>query len=82
MIRPIIKDTIFLSQKSDKATEADIPAAVDLMDTLKAHSDECVGMAANMIGVKKRIIVFSADIIQVVMINPVITKKSGLYNTE
>jgi len=82
MIRPIIKDTIFLSQKSDKATEADIPAAVDLIDTLKAHSDECVGMAANMIGVKKRIIVFSADIIQVVMINPVITKKSGLYNTE
>lgn len=82
MIRPIVKDTIFLSQKSDNATEADKHFAIDLMDTLKAHADECVGMAANMIGVKKRIIVFSVDIIGVAMINPVITKKNKPYETE
>lgn len=82
MIRPIVKDTIFLSQKSENATEADIAVAVDLMDTLRAHANECVGMAANMIGVKKRIIVFSVDIMQVVMINPVIVKKSKPYQTE
>lgn len=82
MIKPIVKDTIFLSQKSENATEADIAVAVDLMDTLRAHADECVGMAANMIGVKKRIIIFSVDIMQVVMINPVIVKKSKPYQTE
>lgn len=82
MIRPIIRDTIFLSQKSDPAAESDKQTVIDLTDTLKAHSHECVGMAANMIGVKKRIIVFSVDIIQVVMINPVILKKSKPYETE
>lgn len=82
MVKPIVKDTIFLSQKSENATEADIAVAVDLMDTLRTHANECVGMAANMIGVKKRIIIFSVDITQVVMINPVIVKKSKPYQTE
>ena len=82
MVKPIVKDTIFLSQKSEDATEADKQVVIDLMDTLRAHSGECVGMAANMIGVKKRIIVFSADIIQVAMINPVIVKKSKPYEAE
>lgn len=82
MVRPIVRDTIFLSQKSDLATEADKQVAVDLIDTLSAHSSECVGMAANMIGVKKRIIVFSIDIIKVIMINPVIIKKSKPYEAE
>lgn len=82
MIKPIVKDAIFLSQKSENATEADIAVAIDLIDTLRAHANECVGMAANMIGVRKRIIVFSVDIMQVVMINPVIVKKSKPYQTE
>ena len=82
MVKPIIKDTIFLSQKSDNATEKDKQVVIDLIDTLRAHSDECVGMAANMIGVKKRIIVFSVEIIQVAMINPVIVKKSKPYEAE
>lgn len=82
MIKPIVKDIMFLSQKSEEATEADGQVVTDLMDTLRAHTNECVGMAANMIGVKKRIIVFSVDIIQVAMINPVIIRKSKPYTTK
>lgn len=82
MVKPIVKDTIFLSQKSEDATETDKQVVIDLIDTLRAHSKECVGMAANMIGVKKRIIVFSVDIIQVAMINPVIVRKSKPYEAE
>lgn len=82
MIKPIVKDIMFLSQKSEDATEADRQVVTDLMDTLRAHTNECVGMAANMIGVKKRIIVFSVDIIQVAMINPVIIRKSKPYTTK
>ena len=82
MVRPIMKDVIFLSQKSEEATKADLSVAVDLLDTLRAHSHECVGMAANMIGVKKKIIVFGAGMMPVVMINPRITKKSKPYETE
>lgn len=82
MIRPIVKDTIFLSQKSESATENDIQIVFDLMDTLRAHAHECVGMAANMIGVKKRIIVFSIGVTQIAMINPVIVKKSKPYAAE
>ena len=82
MVKPIVKDTIFLSQKSEDATETDKQVVIDLMDTLRAHSEECVGMAANMIGVKKRIIVFSVDIIQIAMINPVIVRKIKPYETE
>lgn len=82
MVRPIIHDPFFLGQKSEMATEADWQIAEDLLDTLRANLDRCVGMAANMIGVKKAIIVVAAGPIQFVMINPVITKKKGVYQTE
>ena len=82
MVRPIIHDPFFLAQKSEVATEADRQVAEDLLDTLRANLDRCVGMAANMIGVKKAVIVVAAGPIQFVMINPVITKKKGAYRTE
>ena len=82
MVRPIIHDPFFLAQESEMATEADRQVAEDLLDTLRANLDRCVGMAANMIGVKKAIIVVAAGPIQFVMINPVITKKWGAYQTE
>lgn len=82
MIRPIMKDVFFLNQKSELATEADKAVVQDLLDTLKANEAGCVGMAANMIGVRKRIIVVNAGLANIAMINPVITKKSGLYETE
>ncbi len=82
MIRPICKDIFFLGQKSLPATPADIPTGVDLNDTLDAHADCCVGMAANMIGVRKNIIIAVIDDENVVMFNPVITEKSGRYETE
>ena len=82
MVRPIIHDPFFLAQKSEMATEADWQIAEDLLDTLRVNLDRCVGMAANMIGVKKAIIVVAAGPIQFVMINPVITKKKGVYQTE
>lgn len=82
MVRSIIHDPFFLAQKSEVATEADRQVAEDLLDTLRANLDRCVGMAANMIGVKKAVIVVAAGPIQFVMINPVITKKKGVYQTE
>ncbi|MEG1389703.1 MAG: peptide deformylase [Angelakisella sp.] len=82
MIRPICKDTLLLSKKSVPATKADISIVDDLLDTLKAHEDGCVGMAANMIGINKRIIVFSLGPINIPMINPVIKKRSQPYETE
>ena len=82
MVKQIVKDQIFLQQKSEPATEADAQVIVDLMDTLKANLDRCVGMAANMIGVKKQIIVVAAGPFVFPMVNPVITKKSGKYETE
>lgn len=82
MIKNIVKDTFFLSQKSTPATKADMQAARDLMDTLAANSDRCVGMAANMIGVGKNIIIVNIGFINMVMFNPVIIKKSGPYDTE
>ena len=82
MIKEVIHDPIFLAGKSEPATAADLPTAQDLLDTLTAHRAECVGMAANMIGVKKRIIAVSAEFAQIVMINPVITKKTGEYEAE
>ena len=82
MVRPIIHDPFFLAQESEMATEADRQVAEDLLDTLRANLDRCVGMAANMIGVKKAIIVVAAGPIQFVMIKPVITKKRGAYQTE
>ena len=82
MIKPIMKDPIFLSQKSTAATLLDVPVAMDLLDTLKAHADGCVGMAANMIGVSKRIIVFDNMGKPMVMFNPEIIKASDAYETE
>ena len=82
MVKPIVRDTFFLRQKSEPATEADKQVIVDLMDTLHANQHSCVGMAANMIGVKKRILVVSAGPIIFPMVNPVIVKKSGAYQTE
>ena len=82
MIRPIIHDPLFLAQKSEPATEADRQIITDLMDTLRANLDRCVGMAANMIGEKKRIIVFCNGPMQMIMINPVITAKTGEYEAE
>lgn len=82
MIRPVMKDIIFLNQKSEPATEADKQVVQDLLDTLKANEAGCVGMAANMIGVKKRIIAVNIGFANIAMINPVIVKKSGAYGTE
>ena len=82
MVRNIMRDPFFLAQKSEDATEADQQVVVDLLDTLRANLDYCVGMAANMIGVRKNIIVVAAGPLQFAMINPVITKKTGVYQTE
>ena len=82
MIRPICKDNMILSRKSDPATKMDMQVVDDLLDTLKANADRCVGMAANMIGVNKRIIVFSVGPMNIAMINPVITKQANPYETE
>lgn len=82
MIQEICKDERFLAQKAEPATPADLPIAQDLIDTLTAHKDDCVGMAANMIGVNKRIIIFDNEGAYQVMFNPVIVKQSGPYQTE
>ena len=82
MIRPIVKDVVFLGEKSEDATKADLSVVEDLIDTLRANLNGCVGMAANMIGVKKRIIVFAIGEMIVPMINPVIVKKEKSYLTE
>ena len=82
MIKPIVKDVFFLGQKSEAATEQDLSVGQDLMNTLRANQDHCVGMAANMIGVKKKIIIVNMGIMNVVMYNPVIVKKDMPYETE
>ena len=82
MVKQIVKDPLFLAQKSEQATESDKQVVIDLMDTLRANLDRCVGMAANMLGVKKNIIVVASGPFQFVMINPVITKKIKPYQTE
>lgn len=86
MIRELMHDPIFLAGKSEVATKEDMQVARDLLDTLIAHKDSCVGMAANMIGVKKRIIAFLDESGQtptyMVMLNPDIIKKDGMYDTE
>ena len=82
MVREIMRDEAFLSQKAEPATLEDLPVAQDLLDTLTAHKDGCVGMAANMIGVCKRIIVFDNEGKYMVMFNPEIIKKSGPYEAE
>ena len=82
MIKEIIHDPIFLGIKSEIATKEDLQVAQDLLDTLVAHKDGCVGMAANMIGVRKRIIVFDNEGEYMTMFNPEIIKKSGPYDAE
>ena len=82
MIRPIIHDPLFLAQKSAVATEADRQVITDLLDTLHASLDRCVGMAANMVGERKCIIVFCNGPMQMVMVNPEMIAKSGEYEAE
>ena len=82
MVREVVHDVLFLGQKSEPATQADKQVAIDLLDTLKAHEEGCVGMAANMIGVRKRIIAVNMGFLNVAMLNPKIVKKSGKYETE
>lgn len=82
MVKPIMRDVFFLNQKSEQATKADMQVVQDLLDTLKANEEGCVGMAANMIGVKKCIIAVNMGFVNIPMINPVIVKKSGPYEAE
>lgn len=82
MVREICRDEAFLSQRAEPATKDDLGTAQDLLDTLLAHKDGCVGMAANMIGVNKRIIAFDNDRAYLVMLNPVIIRQSEPYEAE
>ena len=82
MVREVVHDVLFLGQKSEPATQADKQVAIDLLDTLKAHEEGCVGMAANMIGVKKQIIAVNMGFMNVAMFNPKIVKRNGKYETE
>ena len=82
MVREIMKDEVFLAEASEKATAEDTEIARDLLETLEAHKAGCVGMAANMIGVRKRIIAFDSEGSYMVMLNPEIVKKSGAYEAE
>lgn len=82
MVREICRDEAFLAQKAESAAADDLGTAQDLLDTLAAHKDGCVGMAANMIGVNKRIIAFDNEGKYMVMLNPVIVRQSGAYEAE
>ena len=82
MIRPIMRDILFLSKPSVPATPEDKQVALDLLETLKHNEDACVGMAANMIGISKRIIAVNMGFMNVAMFNPVIIAKNGPYETE
>ncbi len=82
MVKEVVRDILFLGQKSDEATEEDKQVIIDLHDTLEANRNRCVGMAANMIGYKKRIIIVSTGMIDIVMVNPVIIQKSQPFDTE
>lgn len=82
MVREIVRDVFFLAQKSEPASRADLQIGKDLQDTLQANRDYCVGMAANMIGVKKNIIIVNMGMWDIVMFNPKIITRSGLYETE
>lgn len=82
MIRPICRDVLLLRQKAEPATKEDMQIVQDLLDTLKANEAGCVGMAANMIGVNKSIIAVNMGFMNVAMLNPVIVKKRGVYDTE
>ena len=82
MVKQIVRDIFFLGQPSEPATQADLSVGRDLLDTLQANREACVGMAANMIGVKKNIIIVNMSLIDVVMFNPVIISRRGRYETE
>ena len=82
MIKPIVRDVFFLGQKSDPATKQDMTVGKDLMDTLTANRDRCVGMAANMIGIRKRVIIVAVGPAAIVMYNPVIVRKDTPFETE
>ena len=82
MVKSIVRDVFFLGQKSVPATKEDVQIGRDLMDTLRANRERCVGMAANMIGVRKNIIIVNMGFVDVVMFNPVIIKKDTPYDTE
>ncbi len=82
MIKPIVRDVFFLGQKSEPATKQDAGTGMDLLDTLAANRERCVGMAANMIGVRKRIIIVNSGLGDIVMYNPVIIYKADAYETE
>ncbi|MBR6850891.1 MAG: peptide deformylase [Lachnospiraceae bacterium] len=82
MVKPVVRDVFFLGQRSEEATEADRQIMTDLRDTLKANHEHCVGMAANMIGYRKRIIIVSMGFMDVVMVNPVILQRAQPYETE
>ena len=82
MVRPVIRDPLILAQPSSPAAKTDLQAALDLMETLEANQDRCVGMAANMIGIHKRIIAVRDGMVQFVMFNPVITKREGAFEAE
>ena len=82
MVKELVNDPMFLAEKSEPATEADKQVITDLLDTLRAHSDSCVGMAANMIGVKKNIIVVSLGFMQMAMVNAKIVSKRKPFKTE
>lgn len=82
MIKPIVKDVFFLGQKFDLGTKQDLSAGQDLQDTLTANQERCVGMAANMIGERKRIIIVNIGFMNLVMYNPVLLKKDTPYETE
>lgn len=82
MEREIMRDVLFLAQKSEEATPADLDLAQDLQDTLQVHRENCVGMAANMIGIKKRVIIFNYGLVPMIMFNPVLLSKKHPYETE
>lgn len=82
MVRPIVRDVLFLGRKSEPAEKSDLAIAKDLQDTLQAHRRTCIGMAANMIGFRKNIIAVAMGTGCLILINPVITDRSGPYETE
>lgn len=82
MVKPIMKDILFLRQKAEPATRDDMQIVTDLLDTLKANEESCVGMAANMIGVNKRIIAINIGFMNMAMLNPVIVKKTRAFQTQ
>lgn len=82
MIEPIVKDMLVLQQKAQPASKEDVEIGQDLFDTLRANKDKCVGMAANMIGVQKQVIIFMYGMVPVIMFNPILRRKSSPYQAE